>query len=172
MPSFLELEFWKLDNPELWVAVALILFLAILWFTGAFKVALGALDSKAETIQQNLEEAARLRTEAEALLADIRQQRVESEAQGAAMLANAEAEAKRLEVESKAKLEEQIQRRAKLAERRIANAEAQAFADVKAAAADLAAQMAEQVLAARIAAAQSDPLIDAALSQMATTKLN
>jgi F-type H+-transporting ATPase subunit b len=170
MPSFLEFEFWKLDNPELWVAVALGLFVAILWFTGALKFAVRALDSKAETIKQNLEEAARLRAEAETLLAEIRRQRVETEAQGAAMLANAEAEAKRLQIDAKAKLEEQIQRRAALAERRIANAEAQAFAEVKAAAADLAAQMAEGVLAARIAGAKSDPLVDAALGQL-TEKL-
>ena len=59
------------------------------------------------------------------------------------------------------------ERRGQLAERRIATAEAQATAEVKAAAGELAAQMAEQVLAARIAGAKSDPLIDAAIGQMA-----
>jgi F-type H+-transporting ATPase subunit b len=58
-----------------------------------------------------------------------------------------------------------------LAERRIANAEVQAAAEVKAAAADLAAHIAENVLSARIAGATSDPMVDAALAQL-PEKLN
>ena len=42
MPAFFELEFWSLENPELWVAVGLLVFIAILWMTGAFRMALGA----------------------------------------------------------------------------------------------------------------------------------
>ncbi len=70
-------------------------------------------------------------------------------------------------VEANAKLAEQIERRGQLAERRIATAEAQATADVKAAAAELAAQMAEQILTKRLAGAKTDPLIDSAIRQMA-----
>ena len=168
MPAFLELEFWKLDNPELWVAVGMIFFLAILWFAGGFKMAGAALDAKAGKIKTDLDEAARLRAEAEAMLADIRKQRDAAESQGAEMLKAAQDAAKHFETEAKAKLEEQIQRRAELAERRIANAEAQASAEVKAAAAELAAQMAEGVLVARLAGAKSDPLIDSATDQLAT----
>jgi F-type H+-transporting ATPase subunit b len=58
-----------------------------------------------------------------------------------------------------------------MAERRIANAEVQATAEVKAAAADLAAHIAETVLTARIATSKSDPLVDAALAQL-PDKLN
>ncbi|MDT9110862.1 hypothetical protein RSW25_24910, partial [Escherichia coli] len=81
-------------------------------------------------------EAKRLREEAQALLAQIKNQREDAERTAAEMLANAELEAKRLEVEAEAKLKEQIKRRAELAERKIANAEAAAAAEVKAAAAD------------------------------------
>ena len=171
MPAFLELEFWKFDNPELWVAVGMIVFLAILWFAGAFKMVGSALDTKAAVIKHDLDEAARLRAEAEAMLAEIRKERSDAEAQGAAILANAMEEAKRMGEEAKAKLEEQIKRRGELAERRIANAEAQAAAEVRAAAADLAAGMAETVLAARLAASKSDPLVDAAMAQLGSTKL-
>ena len=168
MPAFLELEFWNFANEELWVAVGMIAFLVILWFTGGFKMAGAALDSKADKIKTDLDEAARLRAEAEAMLEDIRKQRSDAEAQGAEMLKAAKEAAKHFETEAKAKLEEQIQRRAELAERRIANAEAQASAEVKAAAAELAAQMAEGVLIARLAGANSDPLIDAATDQLST----
>jgi F-type H+-transporting ATPase subunit b len=167
MPAFFDLEFWSFANPELWVAIGLILFLGVVWYAGGFKFALGALDAKAATIQHDLEEAARIRAEAEALLADIKKQRDEAEIQGQEMLKEAKADAKRFAAEAKAKLEEQIARRSALADRRIANAESQATAEVKAAAADLAAQLAEGVLADRIANAKSDPLIDQAVSQLA-----
>lgn len=167
MPAFFEGEFYSLENPELWVAVGLVIFLGILWMAGAFKKAAGALDEKGAKIQADLDEAAKLRAEAEAMLADIRKQRDESEAQAAQMLTEAKAEAKRLAAEAKARLEEQVTRRKALAERRIATAEAQASAEVKAAAAELAAQMAETVLSERLAGAKSDPGVDAAIGQLA-----
>jgi F-type H+-transporting ATPase subunit b len=167
MPAFLSLEFWSIANPELWVAIGLIVFLAIIFMTGAHNIALGSLDQKAKAIQDNLDEAERLRKEAEAMLVEIRAQREAAEAQGKAMLAEAKLEAKRLEAEAKARLEDTIARRTALADRRIATAEAQATQDVKSAAADLAASMAEQVLSSRIAKAKSDPLVDKALSELA-----
>jgi F-type H+-transporting ATPase subunit b len=72
-----------------------------------------------------------------------------------------------MQVEAQARLKEQIERRGVMAERRIAQAEAQAAAEVKAAATDLAAAMAEQVLAARLSSAKADPLVDQALGQLA-----
>lgn len=166
MPAFLTAEFWDLNNPELWVGASFLVFLAILWFAGAFRAAGSAIDSKAEKIQADLDEAARLRAEAEALLADIRKQREDADAQAKQMLADAKAEAKRLEAEAKVRLEEQIERRTALADRRIATAEAQAAAEVKAAAGELAAQIAESVLAARLAGQKSDPLVEGAIAQL------
>ena len=80
------------------------------------------------------------------------------------MLEAAKSDAQRFRVEAAARLEEDIERRRRLAERKIATAEAQASADVRSAAADLAAQAAEAVLAARIAGAKTDPLIDQGLA--------
>jgi F-type H+-transporting ATPase subunit b len=80
----------------------------------------------------------------------------------------AKEEAAHLAADAKVRLEEQIKRRGEMAERRIALAETQAAAEVKAAAADLAAQAAEAVLAARLAAAKSDPLVDPAVALIAT----
>ena len=87
------------------------------------------------------------------------------------MLAAAEADARRLEAEAKVRLEEGLVRRQALAERRIAQAEAQAMIEVKAAAADLAAKAAQDILAARLAVATSDALVDAAIAQIGD-KLN
>lgn len=151
---------------EFWVGAALVIFFGILVWLKVPGAAAKALDSHAERIQAELDEAQRLRAEAEDLLAQIRKQREESERLAADMLEQAKAEAERIRVDSAAKLEEQIKRRGELAERKIANAEAQAAAEVKAAAAELAAQAAEIVLAGRLVGTASDPLVDRAIGQL------
>jgi F-type H+-transporting ATPase subunit b len=164
--EFFNPHLYDLANPELWVAAGLFLFFGICVLVGVPKLVAGQLDAKAARIQSELDEAARLRAEAEALLAQIRTEKAEAEAQATEMLAAAEADARLMEVEAKAKLEETLARRQALAERRIAQAEAQATAEVKTAAADLAARAAEQILAARLAGQKSDPLLDAAIAQI------
>jgi len=162
---------WSWSNPEIWVLVGLLLFIGILIAAGLPKLAAGKLDDAAAKIQAELDEAARLRAEAEALLAQIRAEKVEAEAQAAAMLKAAEDDARVMEAEARVKLDETLARRQALAERRIAQAEAQATADVKAAAADLAARTAEQILTARVSGQKSDPMLDAAIQQI-SSRLN
>jgi F-type H+-transporting ATPase subunit b len=130
-------------------------------------MALTALDDRAAKIQAQLDEAQKLRSEAEALLAQIRTQREDAERQAAEILDLAKTEADRLAAEAKTKLEEDVKRRRDLAERRIGLAEQQAAAEVRAAAVDLAAEAAESVLAARLAGASSDPLVDQGLAKLA-----
>ncbi len=167
MPAFLEAELYSLANPELWVGIGLIIFLGILWMAGAFKTAAGALDAKATKIKADLDEAARIRAEAEALLADIKRQSAEAEAHAKAVLESAREQAIRLAADAKVKLEEDLALRTRLAERRIEAAEAEAAAQVRSAAIDLAARAAEQVLTQRLVGAKSDPLIDKAIGQLA-----
>lgn len=154
--------------PEFWVLVAVLLFFSLLIYLKVPAAMGRALDSRAEKIQAELDEAQRLRAEAERLLTEIKAQREETERLAKDMLAQAQEDAERMRVESAAKLEEQIVRRTQMAERKIATAEAQAAADVKAAAAEMAAEAARGVLASRIAGATTDPLIDKALGQLAT----
>ncbi|MDP1631275.1 MAG: F0F1 ATP synthase subunit B [Caulobacter sp.] len=169
MPVFFNAEFWSLANPELWVGVGLLLFVGVVvWVAKAPQMIAAHLDAQAAKIQTDLDEAARLRAEAEAMLADIRAQREDGERQAGEMLAAAKADAIRLAADAKVKLEDQIARRAALAERKIASAEAQAATDVKAAAADLAARAAEHILAARLASATTDPQVDGAIKDLAT----
>ncbi|MFN3511671.1 MAG: F0F1 ATP synthase subunit B [Phenylobacterium sp.] len=162
MPAFL--------NPaeaEFWVGAGLLIFLGIVIFVAkAPKAIAAALDSKTASVQADLDEAARIREEAERLLAALKAEREEAERQAKDMLAMAQEEAKRYEVDAKAKLDETLARRRQLAERRIANAEAQAAAEVKAAAAELAAQAAESILATRLAGSKTDPLVDKAIPQL------
>jgi len=151
------------QDAHFWIAIALVVFLAILWRAKAPGMVGKALDDAGARIQAQLDEAARLRDEARDLLAQIVERRAQSEHAAAEMLKTAQADAARLRDEAAADLEGDILRRRALAERRIALAETQAAAGVKAAAADLAAAGAQAVLAARIAGAKTDPLIDAGL---------
>jgi len=158
----------RLQEAHTWEGIGLLALIVVLVWLKVPGMAFAALDGRASKIQAQLDEATKLREEAERLLAEIKTQREVTERQAAEMLANARDEAERLGVEAKAKLEEQIKRRGQLAERRIAIAQSQAEAEVKAAAVDLAALAAESLLAARLAAAKSDPMVDAAVAQVAT----
>ena len=149
-----------LINPQdahFWIFVALIVFALVLWRAKVPGMAIQALDDAGAKVQAQLDEAAKLRDEARALLEQIKIQREETERAAADMLAAALADADRLRAVAVLELEEEIKRMGLLAERKIAVAEAQAAAEVKAAAADLAAH-----------AAEADPLIDAGLASLAT----
>ena len=155
-------------TPEFWVLVAVLIFFGLLIYLKVPAAMAKALDSRAERIQAELDEAQNLRAEAERLLTEIKAQREETERLAADMLAQAKEDAERMRKDAAVKLEEQIVRRTEMAERKIATAEAQAMADVKAAAAELAAEAARTVLAGRLAAATTDPLVDKAIGQMAS----
>jgi F-type H+-transporting ATPase subunit b len=153
-------------DSHFWVGAAFVVFVGILVMAGVHKFAWKALGDAGAKVQGQLDEAEALRREAQDLLAQIKQQKVASEKHVADMLAFAKEEAVRLQAEAQVKLADQLKRRGELAERKIATAEAQAQADVKAVAAELASQLAEKVLVTRLAGAKSDALIDQAISQM------
>jgi F-type H+-transporting ATPase subunit b len=158
---------WLME-AHTWEWAGLLVFLGALIAMKVPGMALAALDDRGAKIQAQLDEAETLRKQASQLLAEIKVQREAAEKQAESIVALAKEEAEALAKDSKAKLEEQIKRRGEMAERRIALAEAQAAAEVKHAAAEMAAQAAEAVLAARLAGAKSDPLVDAAVAQVAT----
>jgi F-type H+-transporting ATPase subunit b len=156
-----------LQDAEFWVGAALLIFVGILVWAKAPAMAARVLDARGVRVRSHLDEARRLREEAQALLAEITRRHAESEQAAEEMLKTARADAERLRAEAAIKLEEDIQRRRALAERRIAMAETQAAADVKAAAVDLATSAAEAILASRVGASGSDRLIDAGLKGLA-----
>ena len=156
-----------LQEAHTWELIGLVIFVGALIWLKVPGMALSALDARASKIQNQLDEARKLREEAEALLAQIRTQREDAERQAAELIEVAKAEAARLAAEARTRLEEDVARRRALAERHIALAETQAAAEVKAAAVDLAAETAEKILAGRLAGAQSDPLVDQGLAKLA-----
>jgi F-type H+-transporting ATPase subunit b len=154
------------QEAEFWVGVAFLIFIGLMVWMKVPGVAMKVLDARAEKIRAELAEAERLRKEAEALLASIRARREAAEKQAAELLANAEAEAKQLEAEAHARLEEQVRRRGEIAKAKIAQAETQATAEVKAAAAELAVEAAASLLARRAQGLKTDPLVDQAMGDL------
>jgi F-type H+-transporting ATPase subunit b len=135
-----------LSNTYLWSAVGLVIFFAILVKFGVHTMILSALDARGEKIAAELAEARRLREDAQRLLAEYEAKRKAAEAEADAIVAAARDEADRLAKDAELKMTDFIARRTRTAELKIAQAEAQAFAEVRAAAADAAAKAAEQLL--------------------------
>jgi F-type H+-transporting ATPase subunit b len=156
-----------LTDAEFWIAIGLLVLLGVLIYAKVPGMALGALDARGAKIRAELDEALRLRQEAQDLLAQITVQREAAEKTAAEIVANAEADAARLRAEAEARLADQIERRRAMAERQIANAEAKAAQDVKAAAAEAAAALAAAVMAERLKGLSSDPLVDRAVDELA-----
>jgi F-type H+-transporting ATPase subunit b len=133
-------------EPENWVAIAFVIFIGVLIYVGAHKKMIEALDHRSARIKSELEEASRLREEAQKLLAEYQRKQKQAEQEAAAIVAEAKAEAERTAAEARTKMEDFVARRTKLAETKIGQAEAQAVADVRAAAADAAVAAAETIL--------------------------
>jgi F-type H+-transporting ATPase subunit b len=163
------LDFIK--EPESWVAVAFVMFLGVLVYAGAFKKAIEVLDHRSTRIKAELDEARRLREEAQKLLGDYQRKQQEAEREAEAIVADAKAEAERVAAEARTKMEEFVARRTKLAETKIGLAEAQALAEVRAAAADAAVTAAEQILRATAKGKVADDLIAQGIADV-KAKLN
>ncbi len=160
-----------LDNPETWVAIGFLIFVGILIYVGVPKMILGALDDRARRVQAELDEARRLKDEAQKLLAEYQAKQKQAETEAAAIIESAKAEAERIAAESKTKMEEFVVRRTKMAETKIAQAEAQAIADVRAAAAEAAVTAAEKILIESVKGKVADDLLTRGIGDV-KTKLN
>ena len=146
-------------EAEAWVAVAFVLFLGILVYVGAHRRVIDGIDQRQARIKAELEEARRLREEAQALLVEYQRKRHDADREAETIIATANAEAERLAAEGKARLEDFVARRTKMAETKIAQAEAQALADVRSSAADAAVAAAEKILSTTAKGKIADDLL-------------
>jgi F-type H+-transporting ATPase subunit b len=133
-------------DASFWVAVAFFIFLGVLGYVGVHKKIAEALDQRRDRIKAELDEARRLREEAQNLLRHYQQKQQQAQGEAELILTNAKADAERMTLEAEAKMNEFVARRTKMAETKILQAEAQAVADVRAAAADAAVTAAEKIL--------------------------
>src|SRR6202451_2500911 len=114
-----------LAETENWVAIGFFLFLALLVYLGVHRQVFDNLDQRQARIKSELDEARRLKEEAQALLAEFQRKGREAENEAAAIIAGARAEAERLAAEAKTRMEDFVARRTKMAEAKITQAEAQ-----------------------------------------------
>jgi F-type H+-transporting ATPase subunit b len=158
-------------DATFYALVGLIIFLALVAYLKVPGVVGKSLDARADRIRDELEEARRLREEAQSLLADYQRKRKEAEKEAAEIVAIAQREAHGLLEEAKKKSEEYIARRNKLAEQKIAQAQVEAVNEVRATAVDVAVAAAGRILADKVDAKASADLFKSSLSEV-KTRLN
>ena len=160
-----------LVNPELWVALGFVVIIGIFVRQGVPRMLGTMLDARAAAIRAELDEATRLREEASRLLESYRAKASVAEKEAEAIVVEARAEAGRFATDAHKQLEAQIERRTQVAHEKIAQAEAQAMAEIRALAADLATAAAERLIAARLDEPRVAQLVDDSIKDL-SGKLN
>src|ERR1700733_7824644 len=160
-----------IKETDFWEALSLIAVLAIFWWGGAPAFIARALDKRADAISKELESVKRLREEAETVLINYRKRASGTESETAAILNESRAENERFAAEARAQMQAQIERRAQQAQDRIAQAEANAMAEIRALAADAAVSAAEKIIATRLGEQKATGLINQSINEL-PAKLN
>jgi len=157
MPEWMDNSFYAL--------IALIIFTGLLLYFGVHRIIAKMLDGKIAEIEANIADAKRLREEAAALLVEYEQKRVAAEQEAESIVTAAKEEAERLTVEAKASLADLVARRTQAVQDKIAQAEAQAVAAVRARSADIAIEAARVVLADQMGS-KGEKIVDAAIADV------
>jgi F-type H+-transporting ATPase subunit b len=159
------------QEAEFWVAVAFLLLIGLFLYLKVPAQIIQSLDERAAAIAKSLADAEKLRLEAEALLKDYQRRRVEAEKEAETIVEQARREAEAYATEARNKLREMIERRSVSARQKIAQAEAAALKDVRAAAAEMAVAMATHVLKNELKGEQGQRLIERSIEDL-RDKLN
>jgi len=150
---------------EVWLIGALLV-LIVIAFKPAKRAILGGLDNRADRIREELEEAQRLREEAQAALANFQRRQRDAMGEAEEIIAHARAEADRLREHAAEELEATLKRREAMAMDRIAQAEAAATAEVRGVAVDVAISAAREVIAGQLDKTKANVLVDEAIKDL------
>ena len=165
-----EESLWDFNNPEFWVLVSFVVFLVAL-FKPIKKMLTSKLDGRAEAIKSELDEAQRLREEAQHTLAEYQRKQRDALKEAEGIIAEAREEAVRIEKAAAHRTEELLARREQQALDMIAAAEAQALSDVRGMAADVAIEATQTLLTHAAQGDGGDALVDQAIQDL-PSKLN
>ena len=148
-----------IQDPTFWVAVAFVVFVGLVFkpIKGAL---IGGLDAKIAEIRQEVEEAEKLREEAQSLLANYQRQQRQAIQDAEAIVARAKEEAERHRAEADEAMKDMVRRQEEQAREKIAQAEAAAIQEVRSMSVELAMAAAEKLLADRLAGDEGSRLID------------
>lgn len=154
-----------IHDPTFWVAVAFVVFV-VLVFKPIKGAMVGGLDAKIAEIRQEVEEAEKLREEAQSLLANYQRQQRQAIQDAEAIVARAKEEAERHRAEADEAMKEMVRRQEEQAREKIAQAEAAAVQEVRAMSVELAMAAAEKLLAERLAGDEGSRLIDSSIEDI------
>ena len=152
-------------SAEFWVAVGFVVFVALVGRI-AYRVVTAALDDRAAKIKEQVDEAASLAEEAQALLATYERKQRDAAKEAESVVEMAQREADRLADQAAKDLERSLKRREQLAFERIAQAEAAAIAEVRTRAADIAMEATRKLLTEKLTRQRADALIDDAIKEL------
>lgn len=155
-----------LVGPGAWVSLAMLVFIGILLWKGVPKLIAGGLDGKIAEIKSQLDEAKRLRSEAEALRKEYADKIANAEKDAAAMLDHARHEADAIVEKAEADGKAMVERRKKMADEKIAAAERAAIEELRERAARASATGAAAIIAARHDAGADSALVDETISSL------
>ncbi len=153
-------------DATFWAFVSLLIFFGVIVYFKVPGMLSKSLDSRADKIRDELEEARRLREEAQELLAEYQRKRKAAEVEAEEIVAAAKNEAVLFAEESARKTEEFVARRTAMAEQKIAQAESQAVADVRSVAVDIAVAAAEKLIAEKVTGAAAGKIIDQSIAEV------
>lgn len=156
-----------LKDTNTWVVVSFVLFFLLVIWKGRSAIA-NAIDGRIERIRAEISQAEQLKEEATAKLAELKRAQRDATDQAAAIVENAKNETKTMKKEQDARFKEAMERREKQAMDKISQAEANAIAEVRSLAVDMAIAATTQVLKDRMGGAEGDQAIDEAISALPT----
>ena len=151
---------------SVWATVALFIFIGLVVYLKVPGTIAKALAARADKIRNELEEARKLRDEAQQLLAEYQRKRKEAEAEASEIVASAKREADHLKAEAKQKAEDYVTRRTAMAEQKIAQAERDAVNEVRSTAVEIAVEAARSVLAGKVDAKTAGDLFKSSLGEV------
>jgi len=149
-----------------WVFVSLVIFIGVMLYLRTPALLVKHLDARAKKIQEELDNARKLREDAQALLAQYQRKQRAAEKEAEEIVIRAREEAERSAVEARRTLREQMERRFKLAEDKIAQAEAQALVEVRRTAANVAVAAARKMIASRLNEADRTRLVEEGIEEV------
>jgi F-type H+-transporting ATPase subunit b len=155
-------------DATFWALVALVIFIGIIVYMKVPAMVTKSLDERADKIRNELEEARRLREEAQALLADYQKKRKEAEEEASEIVDAAKREAELITTEAREKTKEYVERRTVMAEQKIAQAEADAIDQVRGSAVELAVEAAARVLGEKVTGKTATDLFKQSLDTVKT----
>jgi F-type H+-transporting ATPase subunit b len=165
-PAHAEPNFYGI-TAQMFIALAMIVVIAIMIWKKVPRAIAGALDSKIALIRDQLQEAEALRKEAEALKAEYEAKAASADKDRAALMERAKHEADEIVAKAKSDAEALIERRTRIAEDKIAAEERSAVEQLRATAADAAAKAAARLIGDRHDAGSDAKLVDQAIKEIA-----